>query len=226
LNYSDLEYYVSQPRLNRYLMACGNSKFKAQKLYKINLRVAQAFYPMMNLFEIFIRNAINYQIANYFDDLDWILTEKDGFMSNGLLAPSNYFLRESVSKAERFVKGRGNLVTSGKIIAEQTLGFWTALFDSHHFLLLKGIPLKTFAYKPVMANRSILAAKFKDIREFRNRIYHNEPICFRGGVVDFSTAIKVMNDMRDIISWINPGLLNYTEYFNNITTKISTANDL
>jgi len=68
LEYNKLEYYLSKPRLDKFLAASGHSKSKAQKLYRINLRVAQAFYPVLNLFEIFLRNATNEVIAVYFND--------------------------------------------------------------------------------------------------------------------------------------------------------------
>lgn len=66
MEYQKLEYYLSQPRLDRFLVATGNSKSKAQKLYRINLRTAQAFYPVLNLFEIFFRNMVHYQVSSYF----------------------------------------------------------------------------------------------------------------------------------------------------------------
>lgn len=226
MNYSQLEYYVSQPRINRFLRACGNSKSKAQKLYKINLRVSQAFYPLLNLFEIFLRNTIHGHVATHFNDMDWIITQKNGFMNADLLAQSNYFLKASVIKAENNIRKFGGTVTSGKIVAEQTLGFWTSFFDGHHYGLLSGIPIGAFPFKPRTINRSVISTKLKRIREFRNRIYHNEPICFKGSIIDFSTATNIMNDVHDIIQWINPVLLDYTEYFNNINRKIAMAANL
>ena len=98
LEYNKLEYFLSKPRLDRFLVACGNSKSKAQKLYRINLRVAQAFYPVLNLFEIFLRNATNETIAVYFSDADWIINQKSGFMSDRSLAPGRYYLRNAVDK--------------------------------------------------------------------------------------------------------------------------------
>ncbi|WP_182920681.1 hypothetical protein [Pedobacter planticolens] len=224
MKYAQLELYVSQPRLNRFLRACGNSKSKAQKLYKINLRVAQAFYPVMNLFEIFLRNALNNQLALHFNDHDWIINQKPLFMSHLSLAPSRYFLRGCVLKAES--KIRPQPITSGKIISEQTLGFWTALFDNHHYILLHGSIMAAFPNKSAATNRSAIATKLKNIREFRNRIYHNEPICFRGNSVDFSAATQILSDVHDVIGWIDPNLLGYTEYFNNVNDKINLANTL
>lgn len=224
MKYALLESYVSQPRLNRFLRACGNSKTKAQKLYRINLRVAQAFYPVMNLFEIFLRNALYNQLSLHFNDQDWITTQKNLFMSHLSLAPSRYFLRGCVLKAE--TKIRPQPITSGKLVSEQTLGFWTALFDNHHYILLQGSIMGAFPNKPAAVNRSAIATKLKNIREFRNRIYHNEPICFRGNSVDFSFASQILNDVHDVIGWIDPKLLDYTEYFNNVVDKINLANNL
>ena len=95
MEYQKLEYYLSQPRLNRFLIATGNSKSKAQKLYRINLRVAQSFYPVLNLFEIFFRNVVNYQVSSYFANPNWIVTEKNGFMNDPSLSPSRFFLKNS-----------------------------------------------------------------------------------------------------------------------------------
>jgi hypothetical protein len=123
MEYQKLEYYLSQPRLNRFLIATGNSKTKAQKLYRINLRVAQSFYPVLNLFEIFFRNTVNYQVSSYFANPNWIITEKNGFMSDPSLSPSRFFLKNSITKAERAIRRRGGTVTPGKVVAEQTLGY-------------------------------------------------------------------------------------------------------
>jgi len=53
MNFNKLEYYFSQPRLNRFLAASGNSKAKVQNLYHANLKVTQSFYPVLNIFEVF-----------------------------------------------------------------------------------------------------------------------------------------------------------------------------
>jgi len=226
MTYAQLEFYVSQPRLNRFLRACSNSKQKAQKLYKINLRVAQAYYPLMNLFETFIRNAIYNELSGHFGDRDWIIHQKTGFMSDLSLTGSKFFLRTSTEKAERNIRRACGLVTSSKIIAEHTFGFWTAFFDLHHFKLVGGSPLKAFRNKPHWVNRSIMVNKLSRIREFRNRIYHNEPICFRGSAIDFSAAKEVVEDIHSIMESIDPGLQSYTDYFNNINSKIDQADRL
>lgn len=73
MKYQDLEYLISQPRLHRYLLVCGNFKGKAQKLYRANLRIAQAFYPVLNLFEVGLRNVLHYRLSTHFGNPNWII---------------------------------------------------------------------------------------------------------------------------------------------------------
>jgi len=226
MEYNKLEYYLSQPRLNRFLLASGNSKIKAQKLYRANLRVAQSFYPILNLFEIFLRNTCNYQVSSHFANPNWIITEKNGFMSDASLTASRFFLKNSIINAERTIRRKGGLVTAGKVVAEQSFGFWTSLFDPHHYRLIGGIVIHSFNHKPAGVNRSALNQKLNRVREFRNRVYHNEPICFHGNVIDFTYAENIKDEIYELLSWIDPDLTNYVEYFDAIDNKINIAKNI
>jgi hypothetical protein len=226
VEYQKLEYYLSQPRLDRFLIATGNSKSKAQKLYRINLRVAQSFYPVLNLFEIFFRNNVNYQVSSHFANPNWIIAEKNGFMSHPSLTSSRFFLKNSVLKAERLVRRKGGIITPGKIIAEQSFGFWTSLFETHHYRLIGGVVIHCFPNKPPHVNRNILNQKLNNIREFRNRVYHNEPICFQGNTIDFSEARNIKNEIYELLAWIDTDLTGYVDYFNGIDIKIDVINNL
>lgn len=226
MEYSKLEYYLSQPRLQRFLKATGNSQTKAQKLYRVNLRVSQAFYPILNLFEIFLRNTIHYHISCHFSNPNWVIAEKYGFMSDTSLAPSKYFLKKSIQKAENTITRKGGTVTSGKIIAEQSFGFWTSLFDTHHYRLIGGSPIHSFPNKPSHANRNLINQKLNRIREFRNRIYHNEPICFNNSRIDFSEAQNIRTEIYELLEWIDADLTDYVDYFNGIDSKIDTARNI
>lgn len=226
LEYSKLEYYLSQPRLDRFLRAVGNSQTKAQNLYRVNLRVSQSFYPILNLFEIFLRNKINYHISSHFSNPNWIITEKKGFMNDQSLSLSRFFLKKSVQKAEKKIIRKTRTVSSGKVIAEQSFGFWTSLFDPHHYRLIGGAPIHCFGSKPAYANRSIISQKLNDIREFRNRVYHNEPICFSGNNIDFSEAQRIKDEIFKLLNWIDLDLNKYVEYFDGIQSKINTARNI
>lgn len=226
MEYSKLEYFISQPRIQRFLVAAGNSKSKAQRLYRINLRVSQAFYPILNLFEIFLRNTVNYQITSHFTNPNWIIAEKHGFMNDNSLRHSRFFLKNSVEKAQRTIRRKGGAISSGKVISEQSFGFWTSLFETHHYRLIGGVIIHCFPNKPSNVNRSIISQKLNRIREFRNRVYHNEPICFNGSNVDFSEAESIRDEIFEMLSWIDSDLSTYTEYFNGIKAKIDQANNI
>lgn len=226
MKYSKLEYYASQPRLDRYLTACGQSKAKAQHLYRINVRVSQSFYPILNLFETFVRNSFNYRIAGYFADPNWIINQKNGFMSDNSLSRSRFYLKNKVQYAERMIRRKGGSVTPGKVIAEQSFGFWTSLFDPHHYRLIGGVVIQTFQHKPTHINRSIISQKLNEIRKFRNRVYHNEPICFDNSHIDFTKAEEVKDDIYKLLSWIDTELSGYVSYFDSIDNKINSVNHL
>ncbi len=221
MKYIELERIISQPRLDRYLVACGNSKIRTKKLYNINLRLSQSFYPVLNLFEIILRNEIHYNLSNHFSNPNWVITEKNGFMNDSSLTSSSYFLKKQVEKAERKIRRRNSRITAGKIIAEPSLGFWTSLFEVHHYRLIGGSVIGCFPNKSRRINRRALEIRLSKIRDFRNRVYHNEPICFRGNSIDFQQAEKVKEDIFDILSWMNINTKQYVEMYNTIDSKIS-----
>lgn len=223
LEYAKLEYYLSQPRLQRFLRASGNSKERAKSLYKANLRVSQAFYPILNLFEVFLRNTLDHHISSHFSNPNWIITEKSGFMSDPSLAGSRYFLRESIQKAEDTIHRKGGSISAGKVIAEQSFGFWTSLFETHHYRLIGGSPIHSFPYKPAHVNRNAINQHLDRLRKFRNRIYHNEPICFNGLSIDFSKAQENHNQICLLLEWIDPSLTAYVQNFDGIQSEIENA---
>lgn len=223
VHYQKFEYYISQTRLNRFSIACSGSRARTESLYQANLKVAESFYSVLNLFEVFLRNRINAELCKYFEDSDWIVNEKNGFMSDKSLEASKYYLRKEVLTAERRLNIRKKQITSGLVIAEQSLGFWTSLFNTHHYRILSGSIIHCFPNKPTNIQRKHINLILDDIREFRNRIYHNEPICFNGNNIDFSKAIQIKADIYNILSWIDTDIAAYTLTIDNIDQNIQAA---
>jgi hypothetical protein len=223
MEYVKLEYYLSKPRLDRFLQATGNSRSRAKKLYRVNLRVSQSFYPVLNLFEIFLRNSLNHHLSGYFSNDDWIITEKAGFMQDPTLKGSKFHLRACVMNAEKVLRRKGSSISSGKVIAEQSFGFWTSLFERHHYRLIGGTPIQCFPNKPATVNRSTISQMLNRIRRFRNRVYHNEPICFNNSQISFAQAQRIKADTFNLLNWIDPALVKYVDYFNSIDTRINSA---
>lgn len=216
MKFNDFKTYFSEARVNRYLLACENSTQKALKLYKLNLKTAQAFHPLLGVFEVVLRNRLNDILAAHFTDPDWIVNQKTGFMSDPTLrftykktgqVKTNDFLKQEITKAEKRLHKSHTPITSGKIIAEQTLGFWTDLFEVHHYRLLRGKPIQIFKGLPAGYGRKEVIDELNRVRRFRNRINHNEPICFNGNNIDFTEAMRVHQSIQNILTWIDPEII-------------------
>ena len=220
IKYQTLEKFASKPRINRFFVATG-TKTGAKNLYKANLLVSQAFYPILNLMEIFLRNSLYASVEAYFSNSDWIISEKNGFMSDHSLAASGYYLKNSVINAENKMLRKGITVTAGKVLAEQSFGFWVSLFEPAHYRLIGGSVIHSFPHKPPHINRKAFFLMLSKIRDFRNRIYHNEPVCFSGALVDFSYSRQIKDDIFDLLDWMEPVIKKYVKRFDNIDEKIS-----
>ena len=81
--------------------------------------------------------------------------------------------------------------------------------------------IKCFPNKPSHIQRKEINNKLHNIREFRNRIYHNEPICFKGNKIDFTTAKEIMQDIYDVLNWIDSDLPLYVKQFDRIDQRIN-----
>ncbi|MEP7265846.1 MAG: hypothetical protein ABI772_15180 [Bacteroidota bacterium] len=173
----------------------------------------------MNLLETFLRNCINENLAFYYSDTAWVINQKNGFMNHTTLGPK-FWIKEQIIKAEANTRGT---ITPGKIIAEQTFGFWTSLFEPRHYRLIGGNVIHCFPRKSSHVNRAYLANILKDIREFRNRIYHNEAICFNNITIDFTHAIYIKTEIYNLLEWMDADLKTYVLQFDNIDSIIAHA---
>jgi Abi-like protein len=220
MKFTELEKHLSNPRINRYLSICGN-KTRAVKLYKANIRLSQAFHPLLSVIEVILRNSINEAIAAHFSDADWIINQTTGFMASPSLRRGKFFLKNQVEKTIRKLNQNGLAVTGGKVISEQTFGFWTDLFEPHHFGLLGRSPIKAFSNIPKTENRGTIAAKLTEIRKFRNRINHNEPIVLHRNAIDFTTATKVHASIIEVFNWIDPQLLHWIDELDKVSQTLA-----
>ena len=235
MRFKEFRLYFSTSRITRYLIATANSPKRAVKLYKANLKVSQSFHPLLGIFEVVLRNRINDILSAHFTDSDWIIHQKNGFMSDPSLSyihkksgqrKTNDFLKNEIVKAEMRLRKSSTSITSGKIIAEQTLGFWTDLFEVHHYRLLKGKPIKVFATLPSGFGRKEVNDELDKVRCFRNRINHNEPICFVNNAINFTQTREVYNSILNLLKWIDPGLLSFIKDIDKVNSTIDRAKEI
>ncbi|MBC7425131.1 MAG: hypothetical protein H7321_01245, partial [Bacteroidia bacterium] len=181
--------------------------------------MAQAFHPILSQFEVVLRNSLNIILTAHFTDPDWIITQKNEFMKDNSLRNSHYFLRTCIQKSETKLTRRGIPITNGKIISDQTFGFWLAFFLSHHYSLVSGQPIHIFANKPTLENRASIYDKLDEIKNFRNRVNHCEPIYFTCHNIDCSYALDIRARLYELVRWIDPNLVPFFESIDNIPSK-------
>jgi hypothetical protein len=199
--------YLSEPRYSRFLNATRGHEENASKLYEANVALSQAFHPLLSQFEVVLRNALDFVLARHFKDNNWIITEKSGFMSSFSLKKSQFYLKRCVENIEIKLVRAKVPVSSSKVISEQTLGFWKAFFSPLHYKLVQGQAIHVFANKPPKENRASIHGKLEAVREFRNRVNHCEPICFKGHQIDCSYAIEMWATVMHLVQWIDPRLM-------------------
>lgn len=66
------------------------------------------------------------------------------------------------------------------------------------------MPAKAFKHLPARYGRKDISNTLFEIREFRNRIFHNEPICFVNNKIDFSYARNIYELITGVLRWIDP----------------------
>jgi len=233
-DYNVISKYTSQARLKKYEEVCHKDPQRTLKLYQTNLRLSQAFYPVLSIFEIILRNALNTELISYFSDPDWLKSQQSGFMNDKSLTffdkrlkkyIRNNYLKKNVANV---LQKHGSMTPQDKIVAELNFGFWVALFDPSHYKVLTGKPVAIFTKIPSGISRSNIYQRISHIRDFRNRIYHNEPIIFvrdKCGAVNFSLkeCKSVYKEINDLFNWFDLDFHCWTKRINNIALEIQRA---
>ena len=118
-----IERIISIERLEPYLRHHTNNFDKAVLHYKANIEISEAFYSLLSILEIGLRNNIDYQLKRKFNDICW-------YENPIFIKIVSRFQIDSVSEARNKILRKKKPISSGKIISELSLGFWTSLLDS------------------------------------------------------------------------------------------------
>ena len=126
----------------------------------------------MNIFEIIFRNAVDRHFRTYYNDPNWI---EHQLQAGGMLAYSPQ--KADALKHINELKKKG-ILTPDKVVSAQSFGFWTYMFNKIPFNAGGKKILDIFPNKQVGLGQKAVYNELQDIKQFRNRIAHHEPICF------------------------------------------------
>ncbi|PWD97497.1 Abi family protein [Marinilabilia rubra] len=194
-----IERIFSEERLEPYVKHHGGDFENAVKHYKSNIKISEAFYPLLSILEVGLRNNIHGQLERRFNDKNW-------FENPEFIKLVTRFQVDKITEARNAILREKKEISTGKIISELSFGFWTSLLDSKFEpSLWKNI---RFAFPNCPKNnrkRKTMSKKFNGIRKLRNRIFHHEPISW-----NLAALLNYENEMIEGINWLDKDLISWS----------------
>ncbi|MBK7138290.1 MAG: Abi family protein [Bacteroidetes bacterium] len=205
---AELEKLLSQSRLATYYQLFPNDKQIAIEYYQLNTQIAESLYPLLSNLEIVLRNTIHNSFSIHFKNSNWYTLV-------------NYpELQDQINIAKSKITASKNQITIDKLVSELTFGFWTSLFNKNYAKdywkpLMYAFPLLDKQQK----HRNIIAFKLNNIRKFRNRIFHYEPICNDLNILSINHA-----NILEILQGINTDIVLWTKQIDRFDILFKQAN--
>lgn len=206
----------SDKRMERYFQLYPNEAGKAMAHYQCNLRLSEAMYVSLSVFEVTLRNALCRELSSMAGREDWYAI----FPNTPGLSNLNRYITQAIKQ----ISGRHEQITPSKVIAELTLGFWVSLLNSEYERILWKDLRRAFPYMPKeYRKRKNISAPLNRLRAFRNRVFHNESICW-----NISRVAEIHNEIIKVLGWINkdvPGWLAESDRFSIVAEDICRVLD-
>lgn len=126
-------------------------------------------------------------------------------------------LNRYITNAIKQISGRREQITPPKVIAELTLGFWVSLLNSEYERILWKDLRRAFPYMPKnKRQRKNVSAPLNRFRAFRNRVFHNESICW-----NITRVSEIHNEIIEVIGWINKDMPNWLAQLDRVSVVSS-----
>lgn len=158
-----------------------------------------------------MRNALSRELETMTGRPDWYAV----FPTTSGLSNLNRY----ITQASKQIVGRHESITPAKIVAELTLGSWVSLLNSEYERLLWKDLRRAFPYMPKKdRQRKNISAPLNTFRSFRNRVFHNESVCWNLHRVE-----EIHKEMITVMGWMNkdvPGWLSQVDRFNAVCCQI------
>lgn len=205
------EKVFSEKRMERYFILYPNDESRAVKHYQSNIKLTEAFYTSLSVLEVALRNALSRELKT--------MTGRDDWYAIFANTPGLTNLNKYITQASKQIAGRHEQITTSKIIAELTLGFWVSLLNAEYERLLWKDLRRAFPYIPKKdRKRKNVSAPLNRFRAFRNRVFHNESICW-----NMKKVQEIHDELLLVLEWINkdlPEWLTEIDRFENVQEQI------
>lgn len=162
--------------------------------YLSNIKICESFYPLLDFFEISLRNRINNVFVEDFGE-DWLLD--NDFFDNET--------KSAVAEAQERLSKKKKYPANHRLVAELNFGFWSNLFNKKYHVIWQQDKriLRTFINSRF--DIKIVNKELEILRNFRNRVFHFETIythnperCY-GLLLKYISAMSPNADFMDIV---------------------------
>ena len=176
------------PRLGRYLADSGGILDAALSLYERNARMSEAFYRPLQSLEVCLRNHLSAELADAYG-AQW-------FKNGG--PPLRRDALDKIDRATVDLARAGRQPSPGAVIAELNFGFWVMVLSRKYDANLWRANFSgVFTEAGKRMARQRVHNRMDTIRNFRNRVFHHEPIYHLN-------PAQVHADIIEAIEWICP----------------------
>lgn len=150
-----------------------------------------------------------------------IVKEKEGFIRDGIKRKMRQlpeskslnefeFLTKLNEKVKNELEVQILVCSHNEFMSNSIFGLWTSLMKEDVHRVTKGILMKVFHNKGDK-NRKEIAEVLDKIRKFRNRVAHNEPLCFNNTVFDLTATRNIYELCKETLYLLNQDLKIFSE---------------
>lgn len=184
----------SAHRMDRYYSLYPNDETRAIKHYECNISLSESLYTSISIFEVTLRNALSRELSRMSGIPNWY----NIFQNHPNLGNLNHYIEE----AKQHIFTRHEAISPSKVVSELTLGFWVSLLNSEYERTLWQALRRAFPHMPRnKRQRRNVSAPLNTFRRLRNRIFHNEPICW-----NLERVETIHNELVEVIGWMDRDL--------------------
>jgi hypothetical protein len=179
-------------------MASGHDEDRALALYVWNARLGESFHLPIQAVEIALRNRVN--------DVLTVCYGAEWWKDANFLAVADRKQISSLDEVKQRITRRNGPMVTGQIVAGLSFGFWVSSLDRRFNPTVWSAHLRRgFPHLPHGVKRGDLQTAVRSIADFRNRIWHHEPI-FKDNISErYSHCMKTLGWLCPTkVAWIRP----------------------
>lgn len=201
-----LETTISTARMGTYLTAAGFDRVRAIKFYLWNARLSERFYFPLQCTEVTLRNSIHDVLSSVYGP-DWPTDPK----FERLVETDTV---KVIEKVQDRIQKSGHPISTPRIVAGLSFDFWHIILTRPFDRPIWQTRLRAaFPHLPSNVKRRQVSVLVRDIKTFRNRIAHHEPIIGE----DHS---KLHTDMLNLVRFRCPETAGWMSYYSRVQVTL------